>query len=58
MSLPILDELRDAARYRAWRDAMIAGDLAFIERMQECLPDPESLTAADVDAAVDHALKG
>jgi hypothetical protein len=56
------DDARDAARYRAWRDHMLANDPKFVDAMQDALPAgvgaSREPTAAEWDAAVDAAMRG
>lgn len=51
---------RDAARYRGWRDHMLAEDPKFVDAMQDSLPDEvgasRTPTAAEWDAAIDAAI--
>jgi hypothetical protein len=55
-------ELRNAARYRGMRDALINQDLSFFDRMEAACPKlrDESAdvmpTAEEWDAALDHVL--
>lgn len=52
----------NAARYLAWRDALVADDKSFIQRMEAALPAEVGVkrrpTAAEWDAAIDAAAPG
>jgi hypothetical protein len=55
------EDARDAARYRGWRDHMLAEDKAFVDAMQDFMPpdvgasrDP---TASEWDFAIDAAMR-
>ena len=45
----------DGERWRAMRDAMLSADDKFLALLEQHTPDPK--TAAEVDAAVDYAIR-
>ena len=45
----------DGERWRAMRDAMLSADDNFLALLEQHTPDPK--TAAEVDAAVDYAIR-
>ena len=51
-------DAKDAARYRAWRDAVISADDDFVDLIADSLNDDvENPTAEEWDAAIDAAMK-
>lgn len=52
-----VEDARDAARYRAWRQVALTGNEKFIEAMQDAMPqEKDEMEAIDWDNAIDAAM--